>query len=237
MRKDGIVDTFLARFSISDPADAPSLARPVQKNLNGGMAPNRGLLNHVDEDDKTCAYTIENYLRWGGHRREFASNGDEIHAETTRLYIKAHLKGARRVRADDAIAWPSRRKLKEDPVLHFATAGFPRERTWRRHWESPSRVRLNLQEFVDEVADETAGKAALVRRAHVLILFGVLPTYVAKLTGSESCQELAAEFSDLLPALAPLSRADLLNNSAILFERGFSLMETHWPLLMERVRA
>lgn len=193
-----------------------------------------GEADDIVVDDKTCAYTIENYFRWGGHRREFASNGDEVYAETTRLYIKAHLKGAYRVRADDAIAWPSRRKLTEDPALHFATAGFPRERSWRRHWDSSFRVRLDMQQFVDENADEAVSKAALIRRAHALILFGVLPAYVAKLTGSENCEGLVAEFSDLLPVLEPLSRADLLNNSAILFERGFSLMETHWPQLMER---
>jgi glycosyltransferase involved in cell wall biosynthesis len=186
-------------------------------------------------DDKICAYTLKDYVSWGGHRREFASNGDEIHAETTRLYIKARLNGAHRARADKAVAWPSRRKLEQNPVLYFATVGFPREHTWRQRWHTATGAEPGLQDFVDQSSGEVARKAALLRKAHALILFGLLPAYVAKLMGLRTCQEQIAEFSDLLPALSPLTRADIVSNTAILFERGFSLMDTHWPLLERHV--
>jgi len=78
-------------------------------------------------DDKVSGYRLSDYFNWGGLRREYTAGGEEIHAETARLYMKARAKGARRVRADDAQAFHSARKVIEEPALHMATAGFPRE--------------------------------------------------------------------------------------------------------------
>jgi hypothetical protein len=186
-------------------------------------------------DDKACAYTLENYFRWGGHRREYASDGEEIHAETTRLYTKAHLTGARRKRAEKAIAWPSRRKIVEEPIVHFATMGFPRERKWREHWQMAG-ARLSLDDFGNNESDKVLAEATHIRSAHAIILFALLPAYVARLVGSSGCGDQEAEFSDLLPMLAPLTRADVLENTAILFERGFAIIDKQLPQLIRRMR-
>lgn len=187
-------------------------------------------------DDKACAYTIANYIRWGGHRREFTSRGDEVHAETTRLYIKAHLSGARRVLADKAVAWPSRRKIFEDPMLHFATAGFPRESSWRRQWEAAIGNPVGLREFADTISGEVIWKATQIRRAHALILFGLLPAFVAELMRSPGGERPATELTSLFPMLRPLSRTEIISNTAILFERAFALIDSAWPLLARCIR-
>ena len=76
-------------------------------------------------DDKACAFALADYFAWGGLSREYTSAGEEVYAETSRLYMRGRLRGARRVAVPEAIAYPSRRKLYGDPVGYFATAGFP----------------------------------------------------------------------------------------------------------------
>jgi hypothetical protein len=39
--------------------------------------------------------------------------------------------------------------------------------------------------------------------------------------------------ADFMPLLEPLTKADILDNAASLFERGFSIIETKWWRLVE----
>ena len=68
-------------------------------------------------DDKVAGYRLSDYLAWGGHRREYDLQGDEIHAETSRLYLRGKMRGADRVRAAGALAFPSRRKAEQTRPL------------------------------------------------------------------------------------------------------------------------
>ncbi|GLR45824.1 hypothetical protein GCM10007880_63420 [Mesorhizobium amorphae] len=126
-------------------------------------------------DDKVIGYRLDDYLTWGGLQREFDQNGDEIHAETSRLFIRAKALGATRVRADKAIAFPSRRKLEADPLLYYATAGFPRESRWRRRWASTHPQKLSLADFDKPEIRATIQDATLTRQIHTLVLFALLP--------------------------------------------------------------
>ncbi len=165
---------------------APSL--DFQQNYSGFIA----LCDKVDEsiaqfcvarnedivvDDKVAAYRLSDYLSWGGHVREFNQNGDEIFAETTRLFMKAKLMGASKAIANEAVAYPSRRKLFADPALYFATAGFPRERSWIERWRQIRRPTRNIDEFACEFAEKLEQEIEL-RKLHLLILFSVLPKFI-----------------------------------------------------------
>lgn len=85
-------------------------------------------------DDKVCAYHAADYLLWGGHLRKYDATGEEIHAETTRPYLRGIAQGARRVLCTAALANHSPRRLLAEPTLSFATAGFPRERRFAKRW-------------------------------------------------------------------------------------------------------
>lgn len=79
-------------------------------------------------DDKACAFTLDDYHRWGGHRREYLSDGEELLAETTRLFIAGRVGGARRVDVDGAVVLHSPRRIETDAAQHLAAAGYPYSR-------------------------------------------------------------------------------------------------------------
>ncbi len=177
-------------------------------------------------DDKVCGYRLANYFAWGGHVREFNATGDEFHAETTRLFFRAKLSGASRVLVEEAVAEPSRRKILEDPILHFATAGFPREVSWRRAWDRAYAGPRGLAAFEDDVLRRSLQEPIFQRKAHELILFGLLPLYVAMLTGrAEGLGDLDRRFAGLLSSLAGFPSHELRAQPARLLERGLSLIE------------
>lgn len=127
-------------------------------------------------DDKVCGFWLGDYFAWGGHQREFDSSGDELFAETTRLYMRARdSHGARRFRVNDAAALPSRRKLLENPAAHFASAGFPRQRRWFANWTRNYSGR-NARCFLERPSDAAALPDFIkYRQRHELALFGLLP--------------------------------------------------------------
>lgn len=153
--------------------DYVSAERVVDEVLEG--------LEALDEDDvvlddKVCGYRLSDYLRWGGLFEEINSVGDQIHAETTRMFIRARLlTGARKVRVNPAGAAPSRRKVFEDPRYHFATMGFPRESSWaarkRSAWSA-----IGVDEFACSVLAGRESEAVFLRQAHLLALFRFLPS-------------------------------------------------------------
>lgn len=177
-------------------------------------------------DDKVCGYRLANYFAWGGHVREFNATGDEVHAETTRLYLRAKVSGASRVLVEEAVAEPSRRKILEDPILHFATAGFPREASWRKAWDRSYAGPRGLAAFEDDVLRGALQEPIFQRKAHELILFGLLPLHVAQLTGrAEGLGDLHRRFAALLPAIAGFPPLELQAHPGSLLERGLSLIE------------
>lgn len=98
-------------------------------------------------DDKACGYLLSDYFNWGGHQREYTTGGEEIHAETTRLYMRGRFYRATKVIADNAFAFHSPRKLIQNPGLHLATTGFPRENSWNELWRDANRAEWKMSNF------------------------------------------------------------------------------------------
>lgn len=129
-------------------------------------------------DDKACAFTLADYFAWGGLSREYTSAGEEMYAETSRFYMRGRLRGAGRITVPEAIAYPSRRKLYDDPVFYFATAGFPREASWYRRFDLTYRGPRDLDAFEHRAAPEVLADAIRIRQAHCVALFALLPAHI-----------------------------------------------------------
>lgn len=160
-------------------------------------------------DDKSCAYRLSDYFAWGGLTREYTTNGDEVHAESTRLYIRGRLHGARRSLVQDAIAYPSRRKVYANPVLYFATAGFPREHSWCERWNATYTGPNDLTIFEQSEARSLLSRVVEIRQAHCMALFSTIPRIVDDLQAHHSTP-------------TGLTREVVEANTAALFEDVFA---------------
>ena len=129
-------------------------------------------------DDKVAALRLSDYLAWGGHRREWGRNGDEILAETTRLYLRGRLRGGSRHFAD-AYAWTSIRRTVEDPGLAFATAGHPRGPRWRSEWSRTYSGPSTVSGFGAPLSREAAVQLVRARAMHLVALFRLLPEWTS----------------------------------------------------------
>lgn len=179
-------------------------------------------------DDKVAGYRLSDYLAWGGHRREYDRQGDEIHAETSRLYLRGKMQGADRVRAAGALAFPSRRKVEQDPLLYFATAGFPREASWRRRWQTAQGSDLKLKDFERSDAVQRFEEAVFLRQAHSLVLFSLIPAYVAQVLGrAEYSDILASPLGAFVSEISAISATDMASNPGHLFGTCLSFTESH----------
>ena len=165
-------------------------------------------------DDKACGYLLADYLLWGWHFREYAPDGSEVHAETTRLYIRAHLAhGARKLRVNPAQATASRRRLIEDPALQFATKGFPREASWVRRWHERYRSDWTVDEFGGSPDHHEVREACFLRRAHEIALMELLPWMVAR-AASPDAFAADARSAGLLALVPSFSASDLSESPA-----------------------
>lgn len=160
-------------------------------------------------DDKVAGYTLSSYRQWGGHRRDFISTKSEIHAETSRLFIRAKAIGAVHVRVSEAEAVPSRRKILRNPIRHFATSGFPRDETWWRRWSQAYQGPRDLNAFEHFQARDSLKQAIVTREAHLLGLFSLLPLLVA----DRSVREKNLDSNCLHPLVR--QKLDLSNTSAM----------------------
>ena len=128
-------------------------------------------------DDKVAALRLSDYVAWGGHRREWAPDGDELLAETTRLYMRGRLLGGRRCRAE-AFAWTSLRRVIQDPGLAFATAGYPRGPRWRAAWLDAYVGPFTLCDFELPLTSAAAVQLVHSRVLHLFGLFKLLPAWM-----------------------------------------------------------
>ena len=174
--------------------------------------------------DAVSGFSIADYLRWGGHQREYLANGDELFAETTRLYIRANLMGCCRFKDAQALAFQSRRKVIETPGMYVSCAGFPRERRWRKVWQARHPSALTLGDF--EAADAAVRFSDLLveRRCHLIALFAWLPQAVRSLKSIE----VRNKRPDARTTDVPLRELP----TAPLFEQAFDLIED--PVALER---
>jgi hypothetical protein len=187
-------------------------------------------------DDKVSGYRLSDYFKWGGHRREYTAAGEEVHAETARLYMTARSQGARRARVGAAQALHSPRKVLEDPALHLASAGFPRESSWRDRWRQDYRGPADLRSLSSQPRHPEVLKAVRSREEHLLALLGALPVHVDRTLGEMSTVE-TTEFADLvLPLLPQRSADDLRSTPGVFLTDVFELMDRHGDALLAEAR-
>lgn len=183
-------------------------------------------------DDKACGYWLSDYTRWGGHCREYTDAGEEIHAETTRLYLRAKAYGARRFRGEGAVVFHSARRLSEETLAHVASAGFPREPSWKRRWENTSIGKYAPDEAV--VASTRFRTAIDVRQQHAVGLFSILPQHAKRTLGLVSLHdEWTREFLDLLN---PRSRGEAVERPGQLIVDVLGLVDSHGSVLVAAAR-
>lgn len=184
-------------------------------------------------DDKVSGYRLSDYFKWGGLQREYTAGGEEIHAETARLYMRARVHGARRRRVDNALGFHSARKVIEDPSLHLATAGFPREASWNAQWRQSYTGPRDLRSLCNHPAHPEMLKAIRTREEHLLALLGVLPVHVDRALCEFSSVETADYANIVLPLLPERSRDDLKNRPGIFLTDVFELMKGYGQMLLE----
>ena len=173
------------------------------------------LLDAEDEDevvldDKVCGYRLSDYLTWGGLFEERTPAGDAIHAETTRMFIRARLRhGARKLRVNPAGASSSRRKVVDNPWLQYATVGFPREASWIKALAGRTEQAGDVDQFSSAVLHGREPEAVYLRRAHQLALFRYLPALIAESGGAKSRADQPADVAAALAALTSWSASEI----------------------------
>lgn len=209
--------------------DAHPEYRTLEKSIDDvleaeGVADNE----EVIVDDKTCGYLLSDYQRWGGHFREQDRLGGTVHAETTRLFLRARLAhGAVKIRVDPAQAQSSRRRIIEEPALHFATSGFPREDAWVRDWRARHSKSWTVDEFARSPDHPDVREACFYRGAHDIALFALLPWVLARARDPKGF-DAHDERSERLLALVPcLTREELIARPALALTAVLDAIDQH----------
>lgn len=177
--------------------------------------------------DCVSGYRLADYFTWGEHQREFTSGGDEIYSETTRLYLKAKANGAKRLRVGTAVALHSPRKIIQEPALHFATAGFPREASWVKKWRQDYHGPVALTDFYENPSDPDVETAIIIHQQHLVAMFVVLP-WLVNLILSECTNTPSNNLLTLARSILPQRTADDIRKApGQLIDDVFRLIETH----------
>ncbi|MBK7918045.1 MAG: hypothetical protein IPJ94_17670 [Chloroflexi bacterium] len=177
--------------------------------------------------DATSGYRLSTYFEYGGHQREFTQVGDEIHAETSRLFMRFKGRGAIRIRVENAYATHSVRKIIKDPLLEMATAGFPREEAWYKRWREQLSSPSSLNELMMNTSHPNVAQAMNLRVRHAIGIFAILPTHffraLGKTLSTSGSEKLFVE--DLAKLLPRRTADDAKNVPATLLTDVFSLID------------
>ncbi len=178
-------------------------------------------------DDKICGYWLEDYLRWGGLFEEWTIAGDPIHAETTRLFIRARLKeGATKVRVNPAGAFPSPRRIVENAGYQFATLGFPRERSWACALTA-GRSTTDVDSFARGVIKGCELDAVNLRQAHLIALFRYLPAIIMRAAAAGGDQPYGADILAAFDLLPVRTAGELEARPSLAIMDVFGLIDDH----------
>ncbi|GGB72694.1 hypothetical protein GCM10010833_29840 [Blastomonas aquatica] len=185
-------------------------------------------------DDKVCAYWLSDYELWGGLLEETDQAGDLLHAETSRMFIRARLAtDARKARVNLAGADPSRRKVIEDPYLHFVTMGFPRTHSWVERVKASGKQQ-DIEEFALSVMQGREATATRLRQAHLLALFRYLPALVSAVGKPQLESYLTPpDVQAALNAMPRRTRAELIAAPGLAIEDALQLIDTR-PMLFDQ---
>jgi glycosyltransferase involved in cell wall biosynthesis len=182
-------------------------------------------------DDKVVAYWLNDYINWGGHIREFTISGDEIFAETTRLFLRGQTKGAAKRNAGSIKAFHSERKVLKNPSMHFATAGFPRESAWDRVWLEKSHLTK-----LEDINNITFDEAILFRILHLIALFYILPIHVDRTLANGGVVLMDNELSKYLKDLIPARTInELYEQPGLFLSDVFTAIDKNPKLIKEKV--
>ena len=178
-------------------------------------------------DDKSVSYLLKDYFYWGGHKREFNKNGDELLAETTRMFISAKALGATRVHTNLATVEHSIRNILKTPALVYATAGFPREESWISHFNNTINNGDLSWDRIKHIDD--------LRSLHLIAIFCILPAHVQNSMKLKFQKNRITEFAiNMLPNRSANYNANL---SGILIEDGFKFIEHQQTILLRLLKA
>ena len=128
-------------------------------------------------DDKCCGYWLDDYLKWGGHRREYWSSGEEMLAETTRLFMRGVARGANRFTVEAASARHSVRNWERNVLLEIASAGFPMPASWQVKWGGADKIPYTYR-TLNASQQEKWDEALEMRQKMLTALFRTLPNMV-----------------------------------------------------------
>ncbi len=184
--------------------------------------------------DMVCAYKLSDYVAWGGHLREYTRKGDEIHAETTRLYMRSLARGSHKVVVRDALAYPSARKAVQRPWEEFATAGFPREASWREAWRARHPGGAGAEDLpLTGLDGAELEQATRVRERHLVVLFGVLPLHVFRSLGRDPAPECDARLRKVAAELPVRDAEALYRSPGVFIEDVLDLVDAPRSLLSD----
>jgi glycosyltransferase involved in cell wall biosynthesis len=197
------------------------------------------ILSHDDiVVDAVSGYRLADYFNWGGHQREFTSAEDEIYAETTRMFMRARTKGAERFRVNAGMALHSARKALENPALHMATAGFPREDSWNKQWVQNYRGPTNIWDLSAQRDHPEVQRVIRTREEHLLGLMGLLPLHVDRALGQAADNNIGIDVlsAKILPLLPLRTLSDVSSHPGVLITDVFDLIATHGSELLAQAR-
>ncbi len=172
-------------------------------------------------DDKACGYRLGAYTDWGGHAPEFTAAGEEVYAETTRLYLRGVSRGATKLRTERAVAYPSQRRPIAAPARELACGGFPRVRSWQAAWDAGYTGPSTSEGLSASLELSEVGRAVLARKNHVLGLFALLPIHVSRSLGSAPLPGVPGWLASALTRLPQRSRHELETSPALFLNDVF----------------
>ena len=173
-------------------------------------------------DDKTCAYRLSDYTDWGGFIREFNVMGEEIYAETTRLFIRGKSQGAKKKVVEEAVSFHSTRKLMDYPAVDFVTPGYPH--TTRDLFSLKKLYPHNL-EYFQSINDSNVQfqQMVKVRQEHLIALFIVLPLHI-KITIKSQCFSAKDDIEMMIAEKLPIrSKSEMYNNPSMFIADAFRI--------------
>lgn len=182
-------------------------------------------------DDKVVGYWLVDYVKWGGHQREYDLNGTEIYAETTRLYLKAQLFGAKKVNIGNVKAVHSERKVLANPFLTFATAGFP--------YSIVPELLINMDSnrLINGTINTFTFRVAIIERyLHLIALFYFLPLHIRQTINTGLTLRIGSSaFDEMLKRLPVRTADDLRHKPGVFFSDIFFLIGENRRLIYEEI--
>lgn len=198
----GILAQTITRMSSDLRANFPNVFTAIDAVDQAIEARFKTPLYDVIVDDKACAYRLNDYFRWGGHRREYFDDGTEILAETTRLMIAAAAHGDERREVSAASVVHSNRRLFEDATRQLSAAGFPYSNSSPS--ESGTANLCELERAASSGHTDVLREICTTRAAHLIALMVVLPAHLERtLTGVLSGDPAIERLTTSLPSRSP----------------------------------